>query len=99
MTWLKDTTPHAHKYAIKWTDGVSNIWVNGSYWTYRENIDSIDQPGLDIVAADTRRTIEFWTTLTAIVLFIGLIVIGLSHYNLNNKIKHLQLPRYRTQEK
>lgn len=99
LTWLKDRTPFIHNYAIKWTDGVSNIWFNSSYWTYRENIDSIDQPGLDAVAADKRRTIEFWTTLTAIVVIVGFAVIGISHYNLDKKIKALQLPHYKTQEK
>jgi hypothetical protein len=99
LTWIKDRSPYSHKYAIKWTDGVSNIWVNSSYWTYRENIDSIDQPGKDWDAADARRTIEFWTTLTAIVVFVGFAVIGILHYNLDKKIKGLQLPHYKTQEK
>jgi hypothetical protein len=95
LTWIKDRSPYSHKYAIKWTDGVSNIWVNGSYWTYRENIDSIDQPGKDWDAADARRTIEFWTTVGAFVATAGIIAIGISHYKLNKKIGNL--PNYKTQ--
>jgi hypothetical protein len=99
LTWVKNRIPHAHFYAVKWTDGVSNIWYNNSYWTYRENMDSLDQPGKDWEAADARKTIEFWTTVTALIVIGAIIAIGISHYNLSSKIKALQIPHYETQER
>jgi len=99
LYFLKNRIPYAHYYAVKWTDGVTNIWYNSSYWTYRQNIDAIDPAGVDWGAKDQRRTIEFWVTVSGIIGVFSLIVLGAMYYGFSEKLKALQLPHYRTQER
>ena len=93
ITWVQNTARGAHQFAVKWTDGVSDQWYNNSYWVFDRNID--DLPGGADPGKDQRRTIEFWATLGGIAGIIGIMVIGLSHYNMDEKIKNL--PNYGTQ--
>jgi len=95
ITWVKNNARGAHQFAVKWEDGVSEQFYNNSYWIYERNID--DLPGGADPGADQRRTIEFWATVAGIAGVLGIMVIGLSHYNLDEKIKNL--PNYRTQER
>lgn len=96
LTWAKNRIEHAHYYAVKWTDGVTNIWYNSSYWTFKENIDSLDDPEIDWDARDKRRTIEFWSTVGAIATIIGIAAIGYTHFF--PRVKTLELPHYDTQD-
>ena len=99
LYFLKNRIPYAHFYAVKWDDGVTQIWYNSSYWTYRQNIDAVEPAGVDWGAKDQRKTIEFWVTVTAIIGGFGLIVLGIMNYDTREKLKKLQLPSYRTQER
>lgn len=96
ITWVKNNARGAHQFAVKWTDGVSDQWYNNSYWIYERNID--DLPGGADPGADQRRTIEFWSTISAFVSIAGLIVLGAMYYGQGERLKALQLPKYKTQE-
>lgn len=94
MTWVQNTARGAHQFAVKWTDGVSNEWYNGSYWVYDRNID--DLPGGGDLGADERRTIQMWATIAAVIGVIGVGCIGLVYFKFD-EVNKLQLPNYPTQ--
>jgi hypothetical protein len=96
MTWVQNTARGAHNFAVKWTDGISNEWYNGSYWVYDKNIDEL--PGGGDPGVDQRRTIEFWATVAGIISVIGLLVVGGVYVGLKDEMKQLQLPHYDTQD-
>ncbi len=94
LVWLKDTVRGQHDFAVKWTDGVTNVWFNRSYWMYDRNID--DLPGGGDLGVDERLTIQMWTTIGAVIGFVGLGMIALVYFKAD-EIKGLQLPNVKTQ--